>query len=164
MSLVRGADEGGNEALGPLPGRKPRSRLGPGLRTWLSIVAMVVVLGVGLLVLLSVLPVRHQLPETFRIGEYTGPGCEESPTITSPADGSLKFSWTTNDSRSVTVYVNRGQAGPGEGLTVYSATGTNGSGDIQILTGYYYGFDMCSPPTTVQVTGTLSYDAPILRF
>jgi len=146
------------------PDKTPRKPRGTGIRTWLPTLVIVVVLGAGLLVLVTVVPVPHQVPETFLIGESNGFGCIGSPNITSPYDGSLKFSWTTNDSRPVTVYLDRGPTGPGPGetLTVYSGTGTNGSGDVQILTDYVYAFEMCNPPTTVQITGTLYYDAPLL--
>jgi hypothetical protein len=147
--------------VGAQPKSEPGKSRSSGARAWLPVAAVVGVLGVSVLVLLTALPVRHQVPETFRIGESSGFGCPGSPNITSPEDGSLTFSWITNDSRSVTVYVDRGQAGPGPSLQVYSATGPNGSGDIQILTGYSYVFEMCNPPTTVRVSGTLYYSAPL---
>ncbi|MGP8109422.1 MAG: hypothetical protein ACLQD9_01740 [Thermoplasmata archaeon] len=127
----------------------------------MPIVVLVVILGVGLFVLLTVVPVVHQVPETFSIGEFNGFDCTVSPNITSAHDGNLKFSWSTNDSLSVTVYLTRIPIGPGQVLYVYQSAGATGSGNVQILTGYSYVFSTCQPPATVQITGALYYEAPL---
>jgi hypothetical protein len=130
---------------------------------WALLVGLAIILGLATVTLVTIVPVLHSIPESFVVPGRSFFACGTSPNFSSPHDGSFAFSWFTSSNQLGGLYLLATPPGPGAGLTEYANSGTNGSGNVYIYGGYTYSFNFCANGTeTVQISGTLYYEAPLL--
>jgi hypothetical protein len=121
--------------------------------SWIFPLAVAGILGTGAILFSILVPVPHRIPESFTISVARAGICEPGPNFTTPRDGTLEFSWMTNDS------IAAGSLSIGS----YSMTGAEGSGSVQVLSGEVYSFFFCgSAKDYVQISGAITYGAPLV--
>jgi hypothetical protein len=116
------------------------------------------VAAVLVVVALVAIPVAHASAQTFTMNN---PGSLTALThaVTFPRSGTFTFTWSTTNGGTVTFTV----LGSG-GVTIYaSSSAASGGGTLAVSEGTPYTFEILDwLPEVVDVTGTLSYQAPLL--
>jgi hypothetical protein len=129
------------------------------LAAWAFPLAVAGILSSGAILFATLVPVPHRIPESVTISVAEGGLCKGGPNITTPRDGTFEFSWMTND----TMPGGSLSFEPNTGLTVYTGDGTQGTGDVQVLSGEVYSFFFCgSAKEYVQISGAITYGAPLV--
>ncbi len=146
---------------GPLAETPARSA--PAARVWTLPIVLAIAVGAALIVASTVLilvPFAQSVPESFSIADPGSSTLNYVYNITFYHGGSFGFIWNTNNSQVLTFTI----TGPSD-AKVYSATSSDGLGNITILAGGEYSFAVHdSNPSTVTVSGTYSFRAPYLQF
>ncbi len=126
---------------------------------WLFPLALLGVLGSATILFALLAPLPHRVSESFTISIAEGGLCEGGPNITSSRGGPFAFSWSTNS----TTAGGSLSLEPATGPAVYSMDGVEGTGEVQLDSGVVYSFFFCGSATEhVQISGTLTYDAPLI--
>ncbi len=130
-----------------------------GVRRWTLPIVLAVVVAVVGLVALTLVPINQSTADSFSISTPGGTTLPVNVSKTFAHDGTFSFSWTSSaPTQTATVKV-IGR----HGAILYSGTGSSGSGNVPVTAGVSYTFSVVDQfTTTVQVSGTLNFRAPVL--